>query len=53
LVVDFAILWLLGKVGRRWQSLAGTLLAMVPLMLGGLLLLSMLLPMIKLIEALS
>jgi tRNA A-37 threonylcarbamoyl transferase component Bud32 len=50
---DFAILFLLGKVGRRVQSLAGLLLLLVPLALGGLLLLSLGLPMARLIEALS
>ncbi len=53
LAVDFAILRLLGKVGRTWQSLAGILLTMVPLLLGSLLLLSMGLPMIRLISALN
>lgn len=53
MAVDFAVLFLLGKVGRKLQSLAGLLLSLPPLVLISLLLVSLGLPVVKLIETLT
>ena len=50
---DFVILLLLGKVGRKVQSLIGVLLALLPLLLGAAVLLALWLPLTKLFGTLS
>jgi type II secretory pathway component PulF len=52
LVVDLIFLWTLGKAGPTAQTIAGVLLAILPLLLGGLMMLSVWIPWTDLIEGL-
>lgn len=53
MAMDFVFLLLLGKLGRKVQSLIGLLLALVPLLLGAAMFLALWLPLTKLLETMS